>query len=291
VHWPDSARSILASARQRFLQIADDYTFINPHLDLLVTWDGEQTHVPATAAGWKKWLPGNPTSPHWYDRERFGRLLAAYIAHDSARGTDRTVREFVAEFDGLAASAKQTKVLDGTALKRAPLSSLVADNEIDADAAAGLLAAMQRHSRPVKPRRLGVIGGEVLRRRFEALGCQPASFTYKKREGETDGIPWVQETAFGFCPGAKSRRFVAGVNWSPGIINPFRELGRFGGSLDTVLERCRAGADEPVVILLHLACPRVEYTDRGKSAVVIGGALQAEPDDDREHDLCEEQEV
>jgi hypothetical protein len=60
------------------------------------------------------------------------------------------------------------------------------------------------------------------------------------------------------------------VNWSPGIINPFRELGRYGYGLDTVLEQCRAGRDEPIVLLLHLACPRVEYTDRGKSAVVIG---------------------
>jgi hypothetical protein len=29
--------------------------------------------------------------------------------------------------------------------------------------------------------------------------------------------------------------------------------------------------DEPVVFVLHLAHPRVEYTDRGKSALVIGG--------------------
>jgi hypothetical protein len=82
----------------------------------------------------------------------------------------------------------------------------------------------------------------------------------------------VQETAFGFCPAkGRSRRIVTGVNWSPGILNPFRELGRFGQSLDSVLERLYVGRNEPVVILLHIACPRVSYTDRGKSAVVIGG--------------------
>jgi DNA topoisomerase VI subunit B len=36
-----------------------------------------------------------------------------------------------------------------------------------------------------------------------------------------------------------------------------------------VLSQQRADRDEPVVVLLHLACPRVEYTDRGKSAVVV----------------------
>ena len=61
------------------------------------------------------------------------------------------------------------------------------------------------------------------------------------------------------------------MNWSPGIVNPFRELGKFGQSLDSVLEQQRAGRDEPVVLVLHMACPRVEYTDRGKSAVVIDG--------------------
>jgi hypothetical protein len=34
-------------------------------------------------------------------------------------------------------------------------------------------------------------------------------------------------------------------NWSPGIINSFRELRRFGQSLDTILSQQRADRDEP----------------------------------------------
>ena len=85
----------------------------------------------------------------------------------------------------------------------------------------------------------------------------------------TDGVPWVVETAFGWCPEAESRRLITGVNWSPGIINPFRELGSFGQSLDAVLSEQRVNRDEPIIMVLHMACPRVEYTDRGKSAVVV----------------------
>ncbi len=96
------------------------------------------------------------------------------------------------------------------------------------------------------------------------------SFNYRKATDTTDGVPWVVETAFGWCPEAKSRRLVIGVNWSPGIINPFRELGHFGQSLDTILSQQKADRDEPVILVLHMACPRVEYTDRGKSSVVIG---------------------
>jgi DNA topoisomerase VI subunit B len=287
VFWPDSARSKLANARSRFLQIADDYTFLNPHLTLTVTWHGEQViRFPATAPGWKKWLPGNPTSAYWYDPERFSRLIAAYLAHDADRGRERLVRELVAEFDGLTSTAKQTKVLDETGLKRCALRALAGNGEVDAAAAGRLLCAMRKHSKPVKPKRLGVIGKDVLRNRFEALGCQPASFTYKQRFGETDGIPWVQETAFGYCPAARSRRFVTGVNWSPGIINPFRELGHLGQSLDGVLAQLRAGKDQPIALLLHLACPRVEYTDRGKSAVVVGGQPPDEEEDQDEGEVA-----
>ena len=106
--------------------------------------------------------------------------------------------------------------------------------------------------------------------RFEAIGCEMESFEYRKVVDTTDGVPWVVETAFGWIPDDdRARRLVTGVNWSPGIVNPFRELGSFGQSLDTILSQQRADQDEPIILVLHMACPRVEYTDRGKSAVVV----------------------
>jgi hypothetical protein len=95
------------------------------------------------------------------------------------------------------------------------------------------------------------------------------SFDYKKVM-VADGLPQVVETAFGWR-GKNSeewRRLITGVNWSPGIVNPFRQLGRYGSSLDSFLTAQRASSNEPVIIVLHVACPRVQYKDRGKSAVV-----------------------
>ena len=100
-------------------------------------------------------------------------------------------------------------------------------------------------------------------------GCEMASFDYRRVMGTTDDVPWVVESAFGWCPKLTGRLIVTGVNWSPGILNPFRELGRFGQSLDTILSQQRVSRDDPVIFVLHMACPRVEYTDRGKSAVVV----------------------
>ena len=49
-------------------------------------------------------------------------------------------------------------------------------------------------------------------------------------------------------------------------------LGAGGESLDSILAQQRAGRDEPIVTVLHLACPRVEYLDRGKSSIVVPGS-------------------
>jgi DNA topoisomerase VI subunit B len=269
VCWPDSACSTLPDARDRFLQIAEDYAWLNPHLTITVDWFGEGWSIGATDLSWDNWKPSLPTSPHWYDHPRFDRLIAGYVAHDADAGRERTVRQFVAEFRGLTGTAKQKRVLDATGLSRAPLSALVNGNGLDPQKVGHLLATMKEHSAPVKPKILGVIGREHFRQRFAAAGCEMESFDYKPVMDTTDDIPWVVETAFGWCPEAKARRLVTGVNWSPWIINPFRELGRFGQSLDTILSQQRVDRNEPVILVLHIACPRVEYTDRGKSAVVV----------------------
>ena len=128
---------------------------------------------------------------------------------------------------------------------------------------------MKEHTRPVKPQALGIIGIEHLTERFKSAGAEMRSFKYRKSFGATRDLPWIIETAFAWCPEASERRIITGVNWSPGILNPFRQLGAYGKSLDSVLEEQRAGPDEPIILFLHIACPRVRYADRGKSSVVV----------------------
>jgi hypothetical protein len=75
---------------------------------------------------------------------------------------------------------------------------------------------------------------------------------------------------------------VTGVNWSPGINNPFRQLGHNGESLDAILSEVRANTQQPVIAALHMACPRIAYTDRGKSAIVVEGDVRKNDDDEEE---------
>lgn len=75
-----------------------------------------------------------------------------------------------------------------------------------------------------------------------------------------------------------SRKVITGVNWSPGINNPFRQLGHGGTGLDGILSDVRANTSQPVIAVLHMACPRVAYTDRGKSAIVVDGDVKEDAD-------------
>jgi len=277
VTWPNSASSILTDSEARFLQLASDFTFLNPHLTLAVDWFGPRTVTKATDTAWVKWRPSDPTSPHWYQPEHLERLACAYIAHDRDRGADRTVREFVSEFRGLTGTGKQKIVLEATGLARMNLSELANGDGLQHDLVAKLLGAMKEESTPIKPVMLGVIGAEHFRRRFIDLGVVPETFQYRKQVAEDEaGVPLVVEVAFGWRgeESEEERRLVAGVNWSPGIINPFRTLGGvvYGDGLGEFLGTLHAGSSEPIIVAVHCASPRVRYTDRGKSAAVIPGA-------------------
>jgi hypothetical protein len=277
VRWPDSS-SELDDAKARFLQVADDFTWINPHLTLSLAWDSPtedddepvRDHIAASDPAWTKWRPSDPTSPHWYDEARLERLIAAYIAYEQDRGlAPRPIREFISEFRGLSGTAKRKAVLDAIAASRMSLAEFFVNGDI-----AKLLAVMRGHSRPIKPKDLGAIGRDHLLAKFDAAGVAPESFEYRKAETEHDGVPYLIEFAFGYCPeNANGRRIITGVNWPASVgSNPFRKLGPAGESLDAILEQQRAGRDEPIVAVLHLACPRVEYLDRGKSSIVVPGS-------------------
>jgi len=273
VRWPESACSMLEHSKERFLQIAHDFTWANPHLSLSVGSDSKSSSVQASHPDWKKWRPSDPTSAHWYDLERFERYIAAHIARDQDRGQNRTVREFISEFRGLSGSAKQKAVLDEVLAARLSLAEFAANGKRDIShgATAKLLEAIRKHTRPVNARDLGMVGREHLLTCFTQAGAHPKSFKYKLITGDEDnGVPVVIETAFGWCPQGSVRRIITGVNFSVALGNPFRSF-RCGEGLESMLANQRAGSSEPIVFFLHLASPRVSFSDRGKTALVIGG--------------------
>src|SRR5262249_46055720 len=59
----DPAESPIGDTELRFLQIAADYTWLNPHTAITVDWFGERVAIAATDPAWTKWKPSEPTSP------------------------------------------------------------------------------------------------------------------------------------------------------------------------------------------------------------------------------------
>lgn len=270
---PVSRGTILhPSIRDSAMVLFWGYATFNPHLSLSVRWFSEQLDFTATDPAWQKWKPNRPTSPHWYEQRHLERLAGCYIGRDRQRGEDRTVAAFLAEFDGLTGSAKRKKVTDETGLDRTNLSALADQDGFKPEIMARLLASMRRHSRPVNPNRLGVIGRDHFSTRFEQLGCEPDKVEYAKRANVDDGLPYVIETAFawyGEHGEGQRRTLLVGANWSPRIANPFRSFGSSGEGLDTILSEQKVTAGRPVVFAIHAAHPRIEYTDRGKTAIVM----------------------
>jgi predicted XRE-type DNA-binding protein len=273
VHWPFHPCIQLESEDRRFLQIAQGFALLNPHLNLKIQTPQGSLAFDATQPDWEKWLPSFPTSPHWYTVEDLGALIAAQITHDQQLERVRTVREFISQFRGFAGSAKQSQVLAVLGLQRAPLSDLAAGGELDLPTIAKLLTALQNASAPVKPAKLGVIGESHWRTRLLASAGSPESFAYSAVSGTCEGLPYVVEAAFCYAPERDSRSLVGGVNWSPTLSGiPFRSLGS-EWTLSSLFQEQHCGYDEPVLLALHATIPKVLWQDRAKSVVSLQGPL------------------
>jgi DNA topoisomerase VI subunit B len=266
VHLPNSPWSQEADPGSWFLQVGQDFAALNPHLSL-------ETPGLALTYGntaWTKWTPADPIPAHWYSADRFDRLIGAHIADDQDSSKTTTVREFVATFRGMSGTAKQKAVLESTGTARMSLADFYA-NGSNRDAVNRLLGAMQETTKPVKAPDLGIIGRDHIAAHFVHAGAEMETFEYVKQTGETRaGLPFVLEAAFAWCPnGVEERRLITGLNFSPTLTNPFRILGAWGTSLDQVLTSQHVGSDEPVMVLVHLTCPVMAFTDRGKSQLVL----------------------
>ena len=82
-------------------------------------------------------------------------------------------------------------------------------------------------------------------------------------------IPYVIEAGFAVKPKINSREFRSGLNWSP-------SLGRlFINEANKAMNDVGCRADDPVSVILHVATPVVNFTDRGKANVTMHPELQA----------------
>jgi hypothetical protein len=197
-------------------------------------------------------------------------------------GESRTVRDFLREFRGLSGTSLHHKILNEVGCSHQSLAAFFGVDKVNSAGITKLLAAMKRHSKPVAPKHLGVIGAEHFKERFLAAGGAVGTFKYQYRKGVTDdGIPYVVEFAFGLHQaglrgGRMPREFFTGANWSTAITNPFRRFGKTGEGLESTLAKVRIANGQPVICAAHLASAYIQFADRSKSSIILN--------DNAEHD-------
>jgi hypothetical protein len=131
-----------------------------------------------------------------------------------------------------------------------------------------LLAAMQKWARPVQPTKLGLIGKPHLTATLVNLyGVNVYSVRYQKAVLEVEGLPYVLEVAFGYHEEEEPLALVTGINWSPSPRCPFQNL-------LWLLRDSWIDKEDPCVLIAHLACPRPEFTDTGKTILNLPAPVE-----------------
>ena len=123
----------------------------------------------ASNPDWTKYRACDATSAHWYTLEQFERYAGALIDRDQEFRKKRrqkiTVREFAAQFRGMSATDKQKQILRELGASHMSLYRFFgSETQVNHQRMKKLLQLLQKHTRPVRPELLGVIGEEHLRR-------------------------------------------------------------------------------------------------------------------------------
>lgn len=141
------------------------------------------------------------------------------------------------------------------------LSELIKNGDIALPPVERLLSAMKEQSKPINPKLLGTIGKEHLASRMvEFHGVETESVKYIRKVGTDPKEPYILEIAFGIFREKfenHKRILITGLNWSPTIQNPIREINQ-------ALQEMRIDNFDPVCVVIHITKPHFDFTERGK---------------------------
>ncbi len=220
----------------------------------------------------KKYVPSEPTSPHWYSTASLQALVFSYIANARNGGRNLPLGEFVREFQGLSRTSKAKAICAGL-----PAFQHLSDFEEDPDAVGELLSRMQGASKPPKSAALGYVGEDHFRAFFESV-YEVKEAKYVRRSGFLpSGLPFTFEFALAHLdqPG----HLYTAINYSPTFGDPlegttlagpqFKAHGISGflSQGHALPESDRAWYFSPasVAVVAHIITPAPIFLDRGKT--------------------------
>src|SRR5215213_7987345 len=262
------------------------FAAFNPHATVSYQDKGDDSEAAeiykSTHEGpFKKYVPSQPTSPHWYRAESLRVLVFSHIGHAREGGRDLPLGEFVRQFQGLTSTAKAKAVVKQMEEGFTHLSSF-ADNE---GKVAELLTAMQAATKEPKASALGFVGKEHFEAFFKRVYGAVIEHKYVRKSGTLpSGLPFTFEFALATLdePG----HLYCGINFSPSFGDPlegttlagpeFRARGIQGflsqayalPSTESAWYRTPAS----VAVAAHIITPAPLFLDRGKTRLDMEGA-------------------
>jgi hypothetical protein len=224
--------------------------------------------VPFPGGRWRKYLPTDHTSPHWYDQAALARLVFSHVARARGGGSDMALLDFVRQFRGLTAKAKARAVC-----AEFPGVRRLGDFEKRRKDVGGLLRAMQQATEPPSAGVLGLVGEAHLHGRLNRwFGVK--RHWYKKWQGAVDNVAYAAEVLV--AETQQPGKVFYGVNFSPTYEDPLQ--GTYlsaatvsgqgvGGFLDTSHAHPEWQDDwrGNVAVAFHLTAPGLEFLDKGKT--------------------------
>ena len=231
----------------------------------------------------KKYVPSDPTSPHWYSPASLTTLVFNHIAATEKNGErDLPIGEFVRQFAGLSRSKKAKAVC----ARISPDFKRLCDYKDQQGAVAELLWAMQAESKALKASALGFVGKEHFEHFFaNTYGDALKESKYVKREGTLpSGLPFVFEFALAILE--RPGHLYTAINFSPTFGDPLEGTTLTGpefkahgiasflnqGHALPQTDRAWYQAPASVAVAVHIVTPAPLYLDRGKTRLNMEGS-------------------
>jgi hypothetical protein len=257
------------------------FTLFNPHVAVKIC-QGAHGELPCSLADdgcgdfyrasvqfpgtWRKYLPSDHTSAHWYRLADLERLIFAKInAQTQGQEPEQSLRDFVMEFRGLTGTGPAKRVC-----AEVPGVSRLRDFMTHKAAILALHDAMKVTAKAPSADVLGMIGADHFKHWFDQwYGVKRFWYERKVVLGH-GGIPCIVEAALADteAPGL----LWTGTNFSPTFEPPlsetFLDCGKvWSQGLPGLLRALHvhpAQDGRRTAIAFHLSCPALEFADRGK---------------------------
>jgi hypothetical protein len=248
------------------------FAVLNPHLELsdlgnTAIDERAVSYKRTVGTDWRKPLPTDRTSPHWYDEAALQKLVFSHIEASRNGHPDLPLGEFIRQFDGLSSTMKATRVAAPVGIER------LSDFESRPGQIRTLLYAMWREARVLKPKVLGQVPEEHYRACLEQwYAIESGGWWFRRKALMVDDIPWAIEFALAETKDEGDCFF--GVNYSPTYSDPLAGTWLEGHDdsftgVESVLGEANAYPDEDNdyrrACVLHIVSPALEFTDKGKT--------------------------